>query len=421
MKSGVMDFGQKLREKLQDIVFVGQSKMRDQDFSRRRKFSFADTVCVVLNKTGKGIRSAISSYQETVKREEERYSQQAFSQGRKRIKWEAFRSMHQFSVDEFYANFRYKTYRGYRVSGVDGSKLCLPTHPDTAEEFGIQKSSGNQVQALCSSLCDVLNGVVIDAVLARHDASEKELAKEHIEQLEKIRTEKELILFDRGYPSSALIKALEEKGFKYVIRSNVSNASSLIKKAKTEDDIVTHKFSDTKLTLTIRLVQIKIPGTDETEYLLTNIFDSDFTKEDFLDIYHMRWGIETKYNDLKNKLRIEDFSGTTPLAIRQDFYATMLLLNMAAMIISENESEIDRMHNSGENKYQYKMNVNSVISSLKTDVIKMVMYAGTRKSGKILKKILKNLTQAVVPVRPGRHFPRTLAHRGNKFPLNQRA
>ena len=421
MKSILNTFCQILMDTLQNSVFVEHAKMRIQDFTRRRKFSFADTVFVVLNKTGRGIRSAIRAYRETVKREEEIYSQQAFSKGRMRIRWEAFQSLFQLSVKTFYENADFKRYRGYRVSAVDGSKFSLPTHPDTEAEFGIQKSAGNQAQALCSSLCDVLNGVVIDALLDRHDANERELAKRHIDRLSEIRTEKELLLFDRGYPSSALIRHIEEKGFKYVIRSNAHQAGSLIKKAKKDDDVVTHTFSDTKITLTVRLVQVRIPGSDETEYLLTNLFDSDFTKDDFLKIYHMRWGIETKYDDLKNKLRIEDFSGTTPLAIRQDFYATMLLLNMAAMMICDNEAETERLHNSGNNKYEYRANVNNVISILKTDVVNMVIHAGTRKGKKLFSKIRKELTAAVVPVRPDRHFPRNLSHRANRFPTNHRA
>ena len=421
MKAIVNNFCLKLKNTLQNSMFVENGKMRKEDFTRNRKFSFADTVFVVLNKTGRGIRSAIRAYKETVKREEESYSQQAFSKGRMRIKWEAFQDLHELSVKEFYENADFKKYRGYRVSAIDGSKLSLPMHPETMTEFGVQKSTGNQVQALSSSLCDVLNSVVIDASLDRHDASEREQAKRHIEQLSEIKTEKELILFDRGYPSSELIRCIEEKGFKYVIRSNANQAVLLIKEAKTDDEILTHTFRAKNITLTVRLIQLKIPGSDKIEYLITNLFDSDFTKDDFFNIYSMRWGIETKYDDLKNKLRIEDFSGTTPLAIRQDFYATMILLNMTAMLIYDNEDEIERFHNSGSNKYEYKANVNNVISLLKTDVIKMVIWSGTRKSNKLLAKIRKELTAAVIPIRPDRHFPRILSHRLNKFPQNQRA
>jgi hypothetical protein len=37
----------------------------------------------------------------------------------------------------------------------------------------------------------------------------------------------------------------------------------------------------------------------------------------------MRWGIEMKYDELKDRLQIENFTGTTKIAIEQDFYSTI--------------------------------------------------------------------------------------------------
>ena len=119
-------FCKMLYSKIHNKEFAGESKMREQDFSRNRKFSFGDTVSVVLNKTGRGVRSAINAYRESVRKDEMTYSQQAFSKGRQRIKWEAFRELHQFSVEEFYKEHDVKTYRGYRVSAIDGTRLNLP-------------------------------------------------------------------------------------------------------------------------------------------------------------------------------------------------------------------------------------------------------------------------------------------------------
>lgn len=82
---------------------------------------------------------------------------------------------------------------------------------------------------------------------------------------------------------------------------------------------------------------------------------------------------------IKNKLYIEDFSGTTPLAVKQDFFAVMFLMNLASMMIFENADAIDALHNSGNNKYEYKANVNMVISILKTDLIEMLITDSKRK------------------------------------------
>ena len=94
---------------------------------------------------------------------------------------------------------------------------------------------------------------------------------------------------------------------------------------------------------------------------------------------------------------------------------------MRIRLIYDNEAEIDRLHNSGSSKYEYKANVNNVISILKTDAVNIIIHAGTRKGNKLLSRIQKELTAAVVPVRPDRHFDRSHSHRANKFPLNSRA
>ena len=421
MRCETSRFCVKLRALLNDEQFINESKKRKQDFIRNRKFGFADVVGIILSKTGKGIRSAVRAFKEAVGSESISYSQQAFSKGRMRIKWEAFRSLQNVSVTEFYDNFEVKKYRGYRVCAIDSSKINLPYHPETASEFGVLSFSNDQTQALCSCMCDVLNNIVIDAVLAQAKASERKLAGQHVTRLSEIKNDKELLLFDRGYISSELMKHIEDNHFSYVMRVTEHAIEKMLAKVKSKDEILTHMFFDSKISLTLRLLQLKIPGTDTVEYLLTNILDPQFTPADFLRIYHMRWGIESRYNDLKNKLLLENFTGTTPLAIRQDFYATILLLNMAAMIANENEDEINRLHNAGDNTYSYKANINQIISVLKTNVIKMVMCSGTRKGDRLLKYIYNEVCSAVVPVRPGRSLPRAKKHPHNKFAQNLHA
>ena len=156
------------------------------------------------------------------------------------------------------------------------------------------------------------------------------------------------------------------------------------------------------------------------QILLTNIFEDDFTPEEFKELYHLRWGIETKYDDIKNKLEIESFSGTSPLAVRQDFFATMFLNNLASMMIAENADEIDRLHNSGQNKYQYKANVNTVISVLAEKVVQLFIVSN-RERKKILKFIYSEIQHSVVPIRPGRSNPRFRKHKSSHFSQNQKS
>lgn len=57
--------------------------------------------------------------------------------------------------------------------------------------------------------------------------------------------------------------------------------------------------------------------------------------EKFSDLYRLRWGVESKYRELKNRLEIEAFNSVKPISIRQEFFAAMYLSNLAAIIKSQ--------------------------------------------------------------------------------------
>lgn len=58
----------------------------------------------------------------------------------------------------------------------------------------------------------------------------RELAKQHILNLSKIKTDKDIILFDRGYPSAGLMQYIDQSGFKYIMRCSTSFVASINKK-----------------------------------------------------------------------------------------------------------------------------------------------------------------------------------------------
>ena len=99
----------------------------------------------------------------------------------------------------FISNSRYS---GYRILAVDGSKVNLPCNKELMEIYGCQKSTNNLIQSLVSCLTDVLNNVILYGIMAPCNGNGRELAKQHILNLSKIKTDKDIILFDCGYPSA---------------------------------------------------------------------------------------------------------------------------------------------------------------------------------------------------------------------------
>ena len=54
----------------------------------------------------------------------------------------------------------------------------------------------------------------------------------------------------------------------------------------------------------------------------------------FKELYFKRWKVETFYDELKNKLKVEYFSGYSHQSILQDFHAAIFISNVQTLIVS---------------------------------------------------------------------------------------
>ena len=413
---------QKMKARIDSYSFRLNFRVRPQDFSRKRKLSFSEMILLILTAVGKSIQVGIDEFLLDLDLGYSTYSKQAFSKGRQRIDPEAFHDLHQLSTDFFYANIPFKTFSGYRVSAVDGSKIDLPFNKELLSIYGCQPGTNNAIQSLISCLVDVLNHVVLDGIMAPCNASEKELAKQHANYLLKnaLHDVKELILFDRGYPSATLMKYLNDAGLYYVMRCSQSFCKYFLHKVKGDDCTITHTFSKTGIKLTFRVIRIQL-SPSETEVLITNVKDKSITVEQFKELYHLRWGIETTYNYFKNVFALENFTGTTPCAVLQDFYAVLFLYNVSAVLLYENDTRLEELYKNSTNKYRYKTNMKMLISKVRENLIRIVCFCDSEdKLSRCLNRLLKQLETELVPIRKDRHYQRERVHPTVKYPQNQK-
>ncbi len=406
-------------DKLNKYEFLTTSRVSTTHFSRNRKLTFVDIMLLIIRGMTKNIQTELREYMFNVLKQEESCSKQAFSKARQHIKPSAFRELFDFSVSTFYQEAEYKTLKGYRVSAVDGSKLNLPNSNELIEKYGVQTSQGEpQAQALLSAMYDVLNNVIMDAELVPCHSYEGKIALKHLDWLSTNSCGKELILFDRGYPSAELIHEIENRNFKYLMRCTSEFAKWL--NYQGSDCTIEHKFKKKAISNALKLRVVEVEISSGKEFLITNLTEDEFSAQQLKDLYRMRWGIETEYDNLKNKILLENFSGACDIAILQDLYASLLLSNYAYFFVYDNEEEIANMNLSKDRKFAYKQNINQTILSLRTIIINTIATGSIRKIQKTIKLIEQELRRAVVPVREKRNIPRIKRHKSNKFPLNQR-
>lgn len=162
-------------------------------------------------------------------------------------------------------------------------------------------------------------------------------------------------------------------------------------------------------------------STGEIEVLLTNVSANELSYEESKPLYFKRRGIKTRFDTLKYKFEIENFSAETPQLIEQDFYATVLVSNLASIFEQEAEKEMCEKNRTQTLKYsEYRINRNILVGKLRNRLIEMVLEEDDEKKDVLHAQFLEELQRNLVPVIDGRTFKREKQSKSNKFTKTKR-
>jgi len=362
---------------------------------------FKEIVGMCLNFVKKSLQLEIDNYMElTDPLIEKPITKQAFSKARQNISPDAFKYLFQMTGETVLEDDGIKRFKGYRVFAVDGTELQIPKTEETVKRFTQDRGSSSP-RARASILCDVLSGYIIHANIEATTIDERTLAMEHLKYFKLYHQKKDIVIFDRGYPSKAFIKHLNDNKISFLIRMQKSFNKEIDNTHK-QDFFVSIGLCKT------RVIKVVL-DSGETEVLITNLSKTAFHHSEFKELYRLRWGIETKYNTLKNKLDTETFSGKTVVSILQDFYATLYLSNVVSAIKSETDELIADETKIKNLKYEYRTNENILIGKLKNKLILIILNDDPEQRKILLDKLIEQISTYKVPVVPGRHFDRPLS------------
>jgi len=406
------------RERIFSLAFLDLARKLPQYFTRKRKMSFTCLVLFMLNMVKTSIQVALDRFFEDIGQEETHMSQQAFSKARDKLRWEAFRWLFNEGVNDIYEH-HYDTWHGYRVTGFDGSKLQIPDDQELRDYYGTMGSARVAATAQASALYDVYNNVLIDVQLEPLKTDERTLALRHIAVLRKLPSfGKELAIGDRGYASFGLIEAFKDSSISFLLRVKRGFNVDIDQLGEGDNSAVLRKNGHEDIC--VRVIKFTLPS-GELETLITDIADKRMGIKAFKELYFKRWPIETKYDEIKNKLQVENFSGRTVNAIMQDFYISMHMSNIAAIARWEAQAEVDEERSQKENKYDYHVNANLVIGTLKDRFIMAMLEENPRVRRKMVGRILYLLKFDAEPTRPDRSIPRNPSPRKAKFRHNRKS
>ena len=154
--------------------------------------------------------------------------------------------------------------------------------------------------------------------------------------------------------------------------------------------------------IVVRLVTVRL-STGELEVLATNLLDEQVYETAALgELYHYRWGIETYYGLLKSRLDLENFTGRSPEAVRQDVYATIFLSNLESVLTRPTQRQMT--HPSPQRQHPAQVNRAVSFHALKLHLIELLL--SQEPPQQVVQKLERLFAGAPVTPRPRRRVPR---------------
>lgn len=266
----------------------------------------------------------------------------AFRMARKKLKPSAFIEINQTLLAD--QSRLAERWNGFRVVAGDSTTLYLPTtqfattaRSDDGFDCYHTDSGGRYSLARGAALCDAASGLILRADIASDAKGERSMLCEQLDAL----ADDDLLVLDRGYPAMWLFALLWVKQRHFCIRltldfsNQVKDFVASGKQSQQVDfspsaaDCARHGLPQQRYSIRLIRVQLK---SGATEVLATSLLDqSCYPVNSFADLYRKRWRIEEAFRHIKCRIKLEQFGGETPLAIRQEFHATILLHNLAIL------------------------------------------------------------------------------------------
>ena len=324
-------------------------------------------------------------------------------------------------------------FRGYKLLAVDGTAVNLPRNPKSPS-FVQNDGIPNGVNQLhVTPLYDILNRTFADVVI--QPEPKKDEIGALVEMLKRNTfAQKTLIIADRGFESYNLIAhILEKPNADFLIRVKQSrsamrevaklplceldcNISFTITTTQTKEDKksgyvflqVPKKSKAGSKTrrgrwdfpspypMKLRICRFLLDN-GEFETVATSLPPS-FTLADIRELYHLRWGIETSFRDLKYTLGLVNLHGKSDAFAEQEIYASLTAFNFASRVCNE---VVVRQPKNGV--YAYKVNFKIAVMLCKE-------YLRTPNADG--ETLLKEIARYTIPIRPNRQDERNLKVKG---------
>jgi hypothetical protein len=274
-----------------------------------------------------------------------------------------------FLICRFNSHFPPDLYRGkYTLVGSDGSEFNIARNPDDPDTFhptnGKSLKGFNMLHTV--SLYDLINKRYLDCVIqpGRHKNEFRAICD---------LTDRypyggfPIFIADRGFSCYNFYAHAKEKGILFLVRAKDINVRRLLGLETLTDnfdsraDIILSRTQSKKkwsrpdlagqyrhicaatafdyiepgsydeYPLSLRVVRFEV-ADGIFENIITNLPADEFAVDEISQLYHLRWGIETSFRDLKHTIGTTNFHSKKVEYIGQEIWARLILFNFCAII-----------------------------------------------------------------------------------------
>ena len=391
----------------------------EKDFTRKRKLPFERILTLLVKMGGHSLRDEMI---DCLDFEEMPASVSALVQQRNKILPEALEYLFHKFTDTCE---RPKLYKGYRLLAVDGSDLQFTANPNDPLSYfpGVNGQKPYSFLHL-NALHDLNSDLYLDAVVQKRRATHENAALVKMVERSNIK-DSAIVIADRNYESYNTLEHMRLKGWHYLIR--LREAAGILSNLPLPDgdfDLPVQIFLTRKQTNAVKALMKEHPGKyrflpsrlnfeflpkdssefypisfrivrfhiseDSTETLITNLHKDSFPVNELKNLYHLRWGIETSFRQLKYTIGLSLFQSKKVEYITQEIFARLTMYNFCELITSYVVIQKKRR------KYVYQTNFTAAVHICRQ------FLRGTVSPPKVEALI----EQQVVPIRPGRSTPR---------------
>lgn len=352
-----------------------------RDFSRKSKLSFKNTILSLIAMERSSLKCELQKF---FGYSNETPTSSAFIQQRDKLKAAAFKHLF-FS---FSKEFSPEAVDDFHFLAVDGSDVLIPLENENEIYSYFRRPEQDCYHQIhLNAVYDLTTNMYVAAHIEPRRGHDERKAFHHLLEDNSF-CDQSVFIFDRGYESYPLMAHISSKDQFFLIRAKDWNMGGILKgiprPAAEEFDFVWEKIFVPKLLskhqeepekyqrvhssnspyflndkvrefpLSFRVVRFQLDN-GSYECLLTNLPAELFDAKALKELYHMRWGIETSFRQLKYSIGLLDFHSKKVEAIEMEIWARLILYNFTRAVTNRIEKR------KSKSKYIQQLNITNAV------------------------------------------------------------